>query len=92
MYHVVVRFQSGATTQRREFPDWAGINAYIVGLGKLSVLRGTVATVTAPGGAEQRYSVRGGGSETVKMVPLTNKLTMLPGNENPPEPSAAPTS
>ena len=76
MFTVTVRYQTtNRETKSRSLPNWAAVNEYIVGLGKTGPFpRGTVATVVAPEGASKRYSLRGGGPETVKMVALSESV------------------
>ena len=90
-YEITVRYQSGKTTQRGKMGSWGDINDYIRGLGKPgSFPRGTVLTVRSEAsGIEERFSVRGGGTESIKLVKLTDRITgILPGGK--PEPSIGP--
>jgi hypothetical protein len=86
-YQVTVRFRSGRSTIKRGMLTWNAINDYVRGLAVVEPFpRSTVMTVKAAYG-EERFSLRGGGNASIKMIKLTGVAHGLPANEAAPKPS-----
>lgn len=84
-YTVTVRFRSGRPTVTHNLPSWNAINEYVRGLAAVAAFPlSTVLTVKASYG-EEKFSLRGGGGEAVKLIKLTDKIAGLPENENLPD-------
>ena len=71
MYKVTVTGRPGFLIEREGLPTWDAVKEWLRGIAKVQAVQpGTVATVQAPEGASVRYSLKGGGAETLILRPL----------------------
>lgn len=76
MFKVTIRYRYRQSVET-DLPTWADINAYVRSLGKDGPVPLFTTMTVQQGEAKERFSIRGGGPATMKLIKLTTRISQI---------------